>query len=65
MQVTSQNNLRKCLQFQAKANIIKKKGGDIMSKYRVYGNYIFSKVLGEYEDYSEEEAIEKEIYKRK
>ena len=29
-----------------------------MAKYRVYGNYIFSKVLGEYEADSEEEAIE-------
>lgn len=32
-----------------------------MSKYRVHGNYIFSKVLGEYEAYSEEEAIEKAL----
>lgn len=30
----------------------------MMAKYRVYGNYIFSKVLGEYEADSEEEAIE-------
>ena len=29
-----------------------------MAKYRVYGNYIFSKVLGEYEADSKEEAIE-------
>lgn len=29
-----------------------------MAKYRVYGNYIFSKILGEYEAASEEEAIE-------
>lgn len=29
-----------------------------MAKYRVYGNYIFTKVLGEYEADSEEEAIE-------
>lgn len=29
-----------------------------MAKYRVYGNYMFSKVLGEYEAESEEEAIE-------
>lgn len=28
-----------------------------MAKYRVYGNYIFSKVLGEYEAESKEEAI--------
>ena len=32
-----------------------------MAKYRVYGNYIFSKVLGEYEADSEEEAIEKAL----
>lgn len=32
-----------------------------MSKYRVYGNYIFSKVLGEYEADSEEDAIEKAL----
>lgn len=29
-----------------------------MAKYRVYGNYIFSKVLGEYEADSEKKAIE-------
>lgn len=29
-----------------------------MAKYRVYGNYIFTKVLGEYEADSEKEAIE-------
>lgn len=29
-----------------------------MAKYRVYGNYTFTKVLGEYEADSEEEAIE-------
>lgn len=29
-----------------------------MARYRVYGNYIFTKVLGEYEADSEEEAIE-------
>ena len=29
-----------------------------MARYRVFGNYIFSKVLGEYEAESEEEAIE-------
>lgn len=28
-----------------------------MAKYRVYGNYTFSKILGEYEANSEEEAI--------
>ena len=27
-----------------------------MTKYRVYGNYVFSKILGEYEAESEEEA---------
>lgn len=32
-----------------------------MAKYRVYGNYIFSKVLGEYEADSEKEAIEKAL----
>lgn len=32
-----------------------------MTKYRVYGNYIFSKILGEYEADSEEEAIEKAL----
>ena len=32
-----------------------------MPKYRVYGNYIFSKVLGEYEAESEQEAIEKAV----
>ena len=32
-----------------------------MAKYRVYGNYIFTKVLGEYEADSEEEAIEKAL----
>ena len=32
-----------------------------MGKYRVYGNYIFSKILGEYEADSEEEAIEKAL----
>ena len=32
-----------------------------MAKYRVYGNYIFSKVLGEYEADSEEDAIEKAL----
>ena len=29
-----------------------------MTKYRVYGNYVFSKILGEYEAESEDEAIE-------
>lgn len=29
-----------------------------MAKYRVYGNYIFTKVLGEYEADCEEKAIE-------
>lgn len=29
-----------------------------MAKYRVYGNYVFSKNLGEYEADSEEKAIE-------
>lgn len=32
-----------------------------MAKYRVYGNYTFSKVLGEYEAESEEEAIIKAL----
>lgn len=32
-----------------------------MAKYRVYGNYVFSKVLGEYEAASEEEAIQKAL----
>lgn len=32
-----------------------------MAKYRVYGNYVFSKVLGEYEADSQEEAIEKAL----
>lgn len=32
-----------------------------MAKYRVYGNYVFSKVLGEYEAESKEEAIEKAL----
>lgn len=32
-----------------------------MAKYRVYGNYIFTKVLGEYEADSEKEAIEKAL----
>lgn len=32
-----------------------------MAKYRVYGNYIFSKVLGEYEAESEKDAIEKAL----
>ena len=32
-----------------------------MAKYRVYGNYIFSKVLGEYEADSKEEAIEMKL----
>lgn len=32
-----------------------------MAKYRVYGNYIFSKILGEYEAASGEEAIQKAL----
>ena len=32
-----------------------------MAKYRVYGNYVFSKVLGEYEAESEKEAIIKAL----
>lgn len=32
-----------------------------MKKYRVYANYVFSKVLGEYEAESEDEAIEKAL----
>lgn len=32
-----------------------------MAKYRVYGNYVFSKVLGEYEAKSKEEAIKKAL----
>ena len=28
-----------------------------MARYRIYANYVFSKVLGEYEADSEEEAI--------
>lgn len=30
-----------------------------MTKYKIYGNYIFSKCLGEVEAESEEETIEK------
>lgn len=29
-----------------------------MARYRIYANYVFSKVLGEYEADSEEEAVE-------
>ena len=32
-----------------------------MSKYRVYGKYIFEKILGEYEAESKEEAIKKAL----
>lgn len=28
-----------------------------MAKYKVYGNYVFTKVLGEYEAESEEDAV--------
>ena len=37
------------------------KGESIMSKYRVYGKYIFEKILGEYEAESKEEAIKKAL----
>ncbi len=33
-----------------------------MAKYKIYGNYVFSKYLGEFEANTKEEAIEKALY---